>query len=132
VLTTPSEGDTQLQASSDLAGFSALKAPGVEIHSTAYQANGAAADVLSQLDTGLTSTGCAPASGQVDQAYDDGQYNGVWSVFTGCPSGVDVGVVVVDSDDKKVSGYLIIVGSFGENAQSDPTVVKIINSFSLS
>jgi hypothetical protein len=94
--------------------------------------NGAAADVLSQLDTGLTSTGCKPASGQVDQAYDDGQYTGVWSVFTGCPTGVDVGVVAVDADDKSVSGYLIILGSFGENAQSDPTVVKIINSFTLS
>jgi serine protease Do len=132
VLTTPSAGDTQLQATTDLAAFSSLAAPGVEIHSTTYQVNGAAADVLSQLDTGLTSTGCTPASGQVDQAYDDGQYNGVWSVFTACPNGVDVGVVVVDADDKKVSGYLIIVGSFGENAQSDPTVVKIINSFSLS
>jgi hypothetical protein len=40
--------------------------------------------------------------------------------------------VVVDGDNKAVSGYLIIVGSFGENAQSDPTVVKIINSFTLS
>lgn len=132
VLTTPSAGDTQLQASADLAAFSDLKAPGVEIHSTTYQANGAAADLLSKLDSGLTGAGCTPASGQVDQAYDDGQYNGVWSVFTGCPTGVDVGVVAVDGDDKKVSGYLIIVGSFGENAQSDPTVVKIINSFSLS
>ena len=132
VITTPGTGETQLQASSDLAGFSSLTAPGVELHATSYQLHGAAADVLTQLDTGLTGNGCTPASGQVDQAYDDGTYNGVWSVFTGCPSGVDVGVVVVDGDNKKVSGYLIIVGSFGENAQSDPTVVKIINSFSLS
>jgi serine protease Do len=132
VLTTPGSGETQLQASTDLAGFSSLAAPGVEIHSTAYQANGAASDVVAQLDSGLQSAGCSPASGQVDQAYDDGQYTGVWSVFTGCSTGVDVGVVVVDADNKSVSGYLIIVGSFGENAQSDPGVVKIINSFTLS
>jgi serine protease Do len=132
VLTTPGSGETQLQASTDLSAFSSLAAPGVEIHATSYQLHGAAADVLAQLDSGLTSGGCSPVSGQVDQAYDDGQYNGSWSVFTGCPNGVDVGVVVVDGDNKAVSGYLIIVGSFGENAQSDPTVVKIINSFTLS
>ena len=132
VLTTPGSGETQLQASSDLASFSSLSAPGVEIHSTAYQANGTTADVIGQLDSGLQNSGCQPADGQVDQAYDDGQYSGVWSVFTGCSTGADVGVVVVDADDKSVSGYLIIVGTFGENAQSDPGVVKIINSFTLS
>ena len=132
VLTTPSSGETQLQASTDLASFSSLTAPGVEVHSTTYQAHGSASDVLSKLDSGLSSNGCKPVSDQVDQSYDDGQYTGAWSVFNGCPSGVDVGVVVVDADDKSVSGYLIIVGSFGENAQSDPTVVKIINSFKLS
>ena len=132
VLTTPADGETQLQASTDLASFSSLGAPGVEIHSTAYQAHGTASDVIAQLDSGLQTSGCSPAAGQVDQKYDDGQYSGIWSVFTGCSTGADVGVVVVDGDNKAASGYLIIVGTFGENAQSDPGVVKIINSFTLS
>jgi hypothetical protein len=132
VLTTPASGETQLQASGDLASFSSLSAPGVELHSTGYQAHGSAADVIAQLDTGLQGSGCTPASGQLDQAYDDGQYSGIWSAFTGCSTGADVGIVVVDADDKSVSGYLIIVGTFGADAQSDPGVVKIINSFTLS
>ncbi|HEY4153602.1 MAG TPA: trypsin-like peptidase domain-containing protein [Pseudolysinimonas sp.] len=132
VLTTPATGETQLQASADLASFSSLGAPGVELHSTAYQSHGTAADVIAQLDSGLQESGCTPASGQLDQSYDDGQYSGIWSAFTGCPTGADVGIVVVDADDKSVSGYLIIVGTFGEDAQDDPGVAKIIGSFTLS
>ncbi|WP_170154360.1 S1C family serine protease [Protaetiibacter intestinalis] len=130
--TTPGSGETQLQVSTDLNSFGALAAEGVELHATAYQALGTPSDVIATLDNGLAGVGCSPASGQVDQAYDDGYYTGLWSVFTGCSTGADVGVVVVDSVDGSASGYLIIVGTFGEAATSDPTVIQILNTFILS
>ena len=132
MLTTPGDGETQFQASTDLASFAELSAEGVEIHTTAYQANGTPDSIVQQLDSGLTSTaGCTPADGQIDQDYADGYYTGKWSVFTGCSTGADVAVIVVDADDQTVSGYLIIVGTFGANAPNDPVVGEIISSFTL-
>jgi len=129
-LTTPTSAETQLQASSDLASFSEFAAPGVEIHATAYQANGTPADVLDQLGNGLVSSiGCAPVDGMVAQDYDDGYYVGGWSVFTACPTGADVVALAFDSVDGASSGYLIIIGVFSGDVIDDPTVNEIVGTF---
>ncbi|QEO09333.1 S1C family serine protease [Protaetiibacter larvae] len=132
VATTPGAGETLLQASSDLGSFGSLAAPGVELHSTDYQALGAPADVIATLDLGLTNLGCTPSSGQIDQDYADGQYSGLFSVYTSCPTGADAVVVVVDADNGDASGYLLILGTFGDYASSDPGVLKVLNTFTLS
>jgi len=124
---------TQLQVTTDLQGFAALAAEGVELSVYGYQANGTPEAVIAALDSGLgEGSGCTAASGQIDQPYADGYYTGYSSVWVGCSTGADVGVLAVDADDSSSSGYVIIVGTFGEDAANDPTVVRILSTFLFS